>query len=168
MHVVLEPRTLRVVELIAAGVSRLDISGLLRVSESIVSREVDRACHVLLVGRNQHAGLVDTAIREGVISLPALAPRPLEEYLLDTLQWIARGYTNPEIGAELWLSVDAVKSRVKRILRALDAENRAHAVAIGWQRGLLPVESVEAVRVALLPCRVPPAESGLSQQLKIG
>ncbi|MFF3488909.1 response regulator transcription factor [Streptomyces sp. NPDC002701] len=69
--------------------------------------------------------------------LPALTPCPLEAYLVETLKLIARGYTNPEIGAHLWLSVDAVKSRVKRTLLALDAENRAHAVAIGWQRGLL-------------------------------
>lgn len=142
-QVVLESRTRRVIELIAAGVSRVDTADLLGVSESTVSREVDRACHTLLVRWNDHAGLVDAAIREGVISLPVLAPSRLEKDLVDTLKLMARGCTNSEIGSELWLSVDAVKSRVKRILRALNAVNRAHAVAIGWQCGILqPVSEV--------------------------
>jgi hypothetical protein len=80
---------------------------------------------------------VHTALREGLITLPSRSSGRLEEDLVATLELIADGYTDAEIAAQLHLSLDAVKSRVKRILRALQAEDRAHAVAIGWQLGLL-------------------------------
>jgi DNA-binding NarL/FixJ family response regulator len=130
-------RTLRVLECIAAGQERTTIAAELRASESTVSREADRACAVLHVPRNRRPALVDAALRQGLITLPERPPAQLDEHLVDTLELIAAGYTNAEIAAELFLSYDAVKSRVKRILQDLHANDRTHAVAIGWQRRLL-------------------------------
>lgn len=138
-RIVFAPRTVRVIELIAAGVARRDTAARLGISEMVVTRHANRAAHALHVRADDRdrTALVNAAIREGVITLPAQAPPDMEGYLVETLEMIADGYTNAEISAELHLSVDAVKTRVKRILRVLDARHRAQAVAIGWQCGLL-------------------------------
>jgi DNA-binding CsgD family transcriptional regulator len=133
----LTPRTVRVIELIALGVSRLDTADRLGVHETTVISDIALACRRLQIPHRRHSALVGAAIRRGVITLAPGLPGELEDHLVDTLKLIADGYSNAEIAAELWLSLDAVKSRVKRILRDLDARDRAHAVAIGWQRGLL-------------------------------
>lgn len=50
---------------------------------------------------------------------------------------ISRGLTNREIGHELCLSEDTVKTHARRLFRKLGARDRAHAVARGFQTGLL-------------------------------
>lgn len=64
---------------------------------------------------------------------------------MQCLQAIARGLTNARIGGELFLSEDTVKTHNRRLFRKLGARDRAHAVALGYQRGLLvlPGRSVE-------------------------
>jgi DNA-binding NarL/FixJ family response regulator len=67
---------------------------------------------------------------------------------LDILTRIAQGMSEPEIGAELWLSRDAVKTHADRLCKALGARGRAHAVALAYLAGILPVPgaaSVEAI-----------------------
>ena len=54
---------------------------------------------------------------------------------------IADGFSHAEIGAELHLSVETVKSHVRQLLSVLCARNRAHAVAIGLARGLISLPS---------------------------
>jgi DNA-binding NarL/FixJ family response regulator len=132
----LPPHAPLIIQGLAAGDSRIRIADRLEVDESLVISEIKSACRALRIPR-RHTALVHTALRRGVIELPPSAPVNLEKYLVDTLAYIAEGYSNPEIAAELWLSTEAVKSRVKRILRALDAKDRPHAVAIGWQQRLL-------------------------------
>ena len=53
------------------------------------------------------------------------------------LELLADGRTAADIGRELFLSLDAVKSRQRRIYRDLGATNAAHAVHLAHQRGLL-------------------------------
>jgi ATP/maltotriose-dependent transcriptional regulator MalT len=50
---------------------------------------------------------------------------------------MARGYTNAQIGRELHLVEETVKTYAQRLLKHLGAANRAHAVAIGYETGLL-------------------------------
>lgn len=50
---------------------------------------------------------------------------------------IARGLTNAAIGLDPGISEDTVKSHVGRIFRKLDVDDRAQAVAVGYQRRLL-------------------------------
>lgn len=57
--------------------------------------------------------------------------------LLEVLRLIAKGYTNSRIGTELGITEDTVKCRAQALYRHLGARDRAHAVAIGYQRGLL-------------------------------
>jgi DNA-binding CsgD family transcriptional regulator len=56
---------------------------------------------------------------------------------IEILDLIAEGLTNREIGELLFLSEETVKSHVRRLLAKLQAMSRAHAVAMGFRRGLL-------------------------------
>ena len=53
------------------------------------------------------------------------------------LQLISDGLVNREIGETLFLSEETVKSHVRHLLAKLQARSRAHAVAIGFRRGLI-------------------------------
>ena len=56
---------------------------------------------------------------------------------VEVLQLISEGLVNREIGDRLFLSEETVKSHVRHILAKLHARSRAHAVAIGFRRGLI-------------------------------
>jgi DNA-binding NarL/FixJ family response regulator len=53
------------------------------------------------------------------------------------LQLVADGLVNREIGERLFLSEETVKSHVRHLLAKLQARSRAHAVAVGFRRGLI-------------------------------
>jgi DNA-binding NarL/FixJ family response regulator len=55
----------------------------------------------------------------------------------DVLRLIAAGNANKEIGSQLGLTEETIKSHVKNILGKLDANDRTHAVTIGLKRGLI-------------------------------
>ena len=61
----------------------------------------------------------------------------LTEVELETLQLIADGLTDDQIAAQLYRSLAAVKDRERGLRAKLGAKNRAHAVALGYQRGFL-------------------------------
>ena len=56
---------------------------------------------------------------------------------LYVLQGMARGLANHQIGAELYLSIDTVKTHARRLFRKLGVRDRAQAVAHGFRRGLV-------------------------------
>lgn len=56
---------------------------------------------------------------------------------LEVLQLVADGLVNREIGQRLFLSEETVKSHVRHLLAKLQARSRAHAVAVGFRRGLI-------------------------------
>jgi len=56
---------------------------------------------------------------------------------IEVLQLISDGLVNREIGVRLYLSEETVKSHVRHLLAKLQARSRAHAVAIGFRRGLI-------------------------------
>lgn len=72
------------------------------------------------------------------------APR-LTARQIDVLARIADGMTEPQIGAELYLTRDTVATHARRLYRALGARNRAHAVALAYRHGLLPVPAVQEI-----------------------
>jgi DNA-binding NarL/FixJ family response regulator len=61
-------------------------------------------------------------------------PTPRE---IEVLQLISEGLVNREIGHRLFLSEETVKSHVRHLLAKLQARSRAHAVAVGFRRGLI-------------------------------
>lgn len=83
------------------------------------------------------------------VDVPALLParvslvnRPtrsvtLTERELQVLRGMADGRSNAEIGRELFVSEDTVKTHARRLFRKLGARDRAHAVAAGFRAGLV-------------------------------
>jgi len=56
---------------------------------------------------------------------------------LEVLSLLAWGYSNQEISSKLRITLETVKSHVHHILGRLNAHNRAHAVGLGYEHGLL-------------------------------
>jgi DNA-binding CsgD family transcriptional regulator len=56
---------------------------------------------------------------------------------LQVLALIAEGMTDSEIGGRLFVASNTVKSHVKNLRAKLGARSRAHAVAVGFRRGLI-------------------------------
>jgi DNA-binding NarL/FixJ family response regulator len=70
----------------------------------------------------------------GVNPLRRLA---LTERELQVLRGMADGKSNAEIGRELFVSEDTVKTHARRLFRKLSARDRAHAVAAAFRAGLV-------------------------------
>ena len=68
----------------------------------------------------------------------APAREPLSQRELDILGLIAQGCSNREAAARLFISEATVKTHVLHIYAKLGVNDRAAAVAAGFERGLLP------------------------------
>jgi two-component system NarL family response regulator len=75
------------------------------------------------------ARLADRMIR------PTLTPREL-----DVLRLVSRGRTNKEMAAAMFVSEETVKSHMKGLFHKLGVHDRAEAVGIALQRGLLRLD----------------------------
>jgi len=62
---------------------------------------------------------------------------------VDVLTLIASGWSNAEVGRRLFIAEETVKTHVRHVLEKLRARNRAHAVAIGCQRGLITAAELD-------------------------
>jgi DNA-binding NarL/FixJ family response regulator len=76
------------------------------------------------------------AARLGPLARPARSIT-LTERELQVLRGMADGQSNAEIGRELFVSEDTVKTHARRLFRKLGARDRAHAVAAGFRAGLV-------------------------------
>ncbi|HEX7662551.1 MAG TPA: response regulator transcription factor [Pseudonocardiaceae bacterium] len=81
------------------------------------------------------AALGPASARSGAGGRAALSRREHE-----VLRLIANGLENQEIGKQLYISVETVRTHVKGILRKLSARDRAHAVAVAYRLGVLVPE----------------------------
>lgn len=61
----------------------------------------------------------------------------LTERELQVLRGMADGKSNAEIGRDLYVSEDTVKTHARRLFRKLGVRDRAHAVAVGFRSGAL-------------------------------
>lgn len=75
------------------------------------------------------ARLADRMIR------PKLTPREL-----DVLRLVSRGRTNKEMAAAMFVSEETIKTHMKGLFQKLGVHDRAEAVGIALQRGLLRLE----------------------------
>ena len=90
--------------------------------------------------------LLSPAITKHVIkqftSIPRhVPPKELDELTAreqDILRLIARGLSNAEIGAELYISETTVKTHVTHILQKLGLRDRVQVVVLAYQAGLVP------------------------------
>jgi DNA-binding NarL/FixJ family response regulator len=95
---------------------------------------------------NQHGPARPASNRELLVPVqradmsqePEERRRPLlTERELEVLCGMADGKSNAEIGRELYVSEDTVKTHARRLFRKLGARDRAHAVAAGFRAGLV-------------------------------
>jgi DNA-binding NarL/FixJ family response regulator len=96
--------------------------------------------------REEVAATVVYALSDGLTRRSVPAPRsnessasapPLTEREMQVLTGMSRGRSNSEIGKELYLSEDTVKTHARRLFRKLGAADRAQAVAVGFRWGLI-------------------------------
>ncbi|GIF48387.1 regulatory LuxR family protein [Asanoa ferruginea] len=82
-------------------------------------------------------GQADPVNRYGGREEPVARRAALTERELQVLRGMADGKSNAEIGRELFVSEDTVKTHARRLFRKLGARDRAHAVAAGFRSGLV-------------------------------
>jgi DNA-binding NarL/FixJ family response regulator len=90
--------------------------------------------------RTMPAGPPGSAVPQQRGDLNGEAPRrrvELTERELQVLRGMADGKSNAEIGRELFVSEDTVKTHARRLFRKLGARDRAHAVAAAFRAGLV-------------------------------
>lgn len=109
---------------------------------------IKRSGPALLVEAVRAAAAGDTLISPQITvrllrDLAASRPRPsgtggeeLTERELDVVRALARGATNAEIAAELFLAAGTVKNHVAAIQRKTGARNRVGIAAWAWQHGV--------------------------------
>ena len=97
------------------------------INESLTTRP-KVAEHVL----QQFQELTSRSESEAFIS--PLTPREIE-----ILQYIAQGYLNKQIAAELGISEQTIKNHVTSILRKLNANARTEAVVVAIKQGLIKI-----------------------------
>ncbi|GAA2124815.1 response regulator [Glycomyces algeriensis] len=92
--------------------------------------------------RTAHEG--GTVLAPSVASLlmaqvrrPAPSTGPLSERELEVLALIAKGRNNREAAADLFISEATVKTHLMHVYAKLEVNDRAAAVAAGYERGLL-------------------------------
>lgn len=89
--------------------------------------------------------LLSPAITRRVIEQFARQPRPappagfkdLTEREVDVFRLIARGFSNAEIGSELFISDTTVKTHITHILQKLQLRDRVQAVVLAYEAGLV-------------------------------
>jgi len=85
-------------------------------------------------GASPLAGAAPTTVRSTVPETPqpALSMREMQ-----VLTGMSQGKSNAQIGRELYLSEDTIKTHARRLFRKLGAKDRAEAVATGFRRGMM-------------------------------
>jgi DNA-binding NarL/FixJ family response regulator len=113
-----------------------------------VMRALKAGAQAYLVKNLCHKELLGTirAVHEGKKALSPEVSHELADHAADdaltpaeitVLRLIAAGNANKRIAAELSITEETVKSRVKNILSKLGANDRTHAATIGLKRGII-------------------------------
>ncbi|NCF67960.1 MAG: hypothetical protein GWP61_18495 [Chloroflexi bacterium] len=102
----------------------------LELGRSLVKPISSLAIHKVVIEVEEKLGR-DAQSRQPLIE--PLSPRELE-----VLQLIAEGYTNREIGDQLFLALDTVKGHNRRIYSKLGVRNRTQAIYKARSLKILP------------------------------
>jgi DNA-binding NarL/FixJ family response regulator len=92
---------------------------------------------VAVGARGDGGGVVVEALTDVPPQPPAPEAVSLTKREIEVLIGMSNGRSNSQIGGELFLSEDTVKTHARRLFRKLGAADRAQAVAIGLRRGLI-------------------------------
>ncbi len=86
-----------------------------------------------LAGRD----LVEPSLRRALVERREDKAAQLTEREIQVLTGMSQGKSNAQIGRELFLSEDTVKTHARRLFRKMGVTDRAQAVAAGFRRGLV-------------------------------
>ena len=86
------------------------------------------------IGASPLTGAAPTTVRSTVREP---APVSLSMREMQVLTGMSQGKSNAQIGRELYLSEDTIKTHARRLFRKLGAKDRAEAVATGFRRGMM-------------------------------
>jgi DNA-binding NarL/FixJ family response regulator len=109
---------------LAAGVNGL-------ITKSSPLTEVVRAVRAIAAG-----GTYVDPLLGGTLALNDGRP-PLSERDEQLLEFLSNGLTDERIGERLHLSSETVRANIRKVVRAMGARNRAHAVALALKSGLI-------------------------------
>jgi len=99
--------------------------------KTLLDKELLDTIRAVHAGRKMLSAEASYELAEHAIS-DALTPTEV-----DVLRLIAAGHANKQIAAQLSVTEDTVKGRVKNILSKLGANDRTHAAMIGVKRGII-------------------------------
>ena len=99
--------------------------------KTLLDKELLDTIRAVHAGRKMLSAEASYELAEHAIS-DALTPAEV-----DVLRLIAAGHANKQIAAQLSVTEDTVKGRVKNILSKLGANDRTHAAMIGVKRGII-------------------------------
>jgi DNA-binding NarL/FixJ family response regulator len=113
-----------------------------------VMRAIQGGARAYLLKNSLHRDLLETirTVHRGGRTLSPEASSELAEHAMDdaltpaevaVLRLIAAGNANKQIAAQLSLTEETVKNRVKSLLSKLGANDRTHAAMIGVRRGII-------------------------------
>jgi len=108
--------------------------------KNVTADDLAAAIRAASAGRATLAAEATQALIEGAlepVSLSADAQLGLTRREREVLGWMARGLGNVQIAERLVVSPDTVKFHVSNILSKLGCSNRAEAVAVAIERGLV-------------------------------
>ncbi|MEL3944837.1 hypothetical protein [Streptomyces sp. LNU-CPARS28] len=134
-------RQILVIAGLARGHTTPRIAIHLNIPTEAVRSRICRAATRTGIYRSRHAGLVHHAYTHGYLTnltpearapITVLTPR-----LAGALDALTRGLPLADSGAEMGVSPDVAREYRRQLYALLGARTRAHAVALGWQAGLL-------------------------------
>ena len=105
--------------------------------EALLAPEVTRRVIERFSGRDADAEDAPATGPDGEYVPPPEAIGDLSDREVEVLQLMARGMSNQEIAAELWVSATTVKTHVSHILTKLGVRDRVQAVVEAYESGIV-------------------------------
>ncbi|MBM2616743.1 response regulator transcription factor [Actinoplanes sp. LDG1-06] len=105
--------------------------------KNLPARELAQAVRLAHAGVAQHDASVVRRLAGALDRAPAVRRPDLTEREIEVLRRIARGATNREIAAQLFVSEGTVKNHVSHILSRLGLRDRTQAALYARENGLL-------------------------------
>lgn len=99
------------------------------------------------LGTHGRAGTIGAAYRAGYLTDLPPEPRPpvtLTRRSRQALQSLADGLSDAQAAERLNISLSTLRDVNRRLYTALQASNRGHAVALGYQHGHLPLPRAQS------------------------
>jgi DNA-binding NarL/FixJ family response regulator len=90
--------------------------------------------HEILVGGRPYQQLLARVQQMEPLTKPSVRQ-------IETMRYVAQGFTNDEIAALMFVAPETVKSAVREVLRKIGARNRTHAAVLCLLLGLFEEEA---------------------------